>query len=133
MLSHTPGSCNLARHSKITCACILLKTVKLQRSALQELADAVKGMLHAVGHFLLTAQASLPLPECLPFLSQMADAWAAYACTEEKQDDPSLASPDSGENAPPERCPNLEHPRPPLWIPCVPLPSPTLPHPAPPH
>lgn len=67
---------------------------------MQELADAVSDMLLAISHCLLKGQASLALPQCLPYLTRMADSWTAYACTEE-QDTPASTSPDSSEPPPP--------------------------------
>lgn len=64
----------------------------------QELAKAVQGLLDAATHQVLTAGTALPLllPERLPHLASMADAWTAYATLAAEDSAPS-ASPDTGE------------------------------------
>ena len=76
--------------------CFHLSPKQGRRSCvLQELADAVHGMVQAVSRHVLTSNSGLPLPQCLPYLASMADSWAAYTSSEE-EDSPSSATPDSG-------------------------------------
>ena len=81
------------------CVCGPSSGLYLWWSALQELADAVNAMLHGVSHCLLKGEASVPLAQCLPYLTKMADAWTAYACSQE-EDTPASNSPDLGEAHP---------------------------------
>lgn len=63
----------------------------------QELAEAVQGLIDAATHQLLTAGTALPLflPERLPLLATMADAWTDYTTLVAEDSAPS-ASPDTG-------------------------------------
>ncbi len=63
----------------------------------QELAEAVQGLVDAATHQVLTAGTALPLllPERLPLLASMADAWTAYTTLVAEDSAPS-ASPDTG-------------------------------------
>lgn len=67
------------------------------RPLAQELAEAVQGLVDAATHQVLTAGTALPLllPERLPLLASMADAWTAYTTLAAKDSAPS-ASPDAG-------------------------------------
>ncbi|KAL0049173.1 hypothetical protein WJX82_008148 [Trebouxia sp. C0006] len=63
----------------------------------QELAEDVQGLVDAATHQVLTAGTALPLllPERLPLLASMADAWTAYATLAAEDSAPS-SSPDTG-------------------------------------
>ena len=63
----------------------------------QELAEAVQGLVDGTTHQVLTAGTALPLllPERLPLLASMADSWTAYATLAAEDSAPS-ASPDTG-------------------------------------
>ena len=63
----------------------------------QELAVDVQGLVDAATHQVLTAGTALPLllPERLPLLASMADAWTAYATLAAEDSAPS-SSPDTG-------------------------------------
>ena len=78
-----------------------IKVAMLMLSVLaQELAEAVQGLVDAATHQVLTADTALPLllPERLPLLASMADAWTAYATLAE--DPAPSASPDAGKQLP---------------------------------
>ncbi len=63
----------------------------------QELAEDVQDLVDAATHQVLTAGTALPLllPERLPLLASMADAWTAYATLAAEDSAPS-SSPDTG-------------------------------------
>ncbi|KAL0028971.1 hypothetical protein WJX77_009058 [Trebouxia sp. C0004] len=63
----------------------------------QELAEAVQGLVDAATHQVLTAGTAMPLllPERLPLLASMANAWTAYTTLVTEDSAPS-SSPDTG-------------------------------------